>query len=297
MKNWIRSQFRKKTRVYIMPTKMGGYLIGLIFLMFLLSIGYDNNLLLIFTLFLFSFNVLWLIQSHFHLHHLKLRNIILQNGHTDESLSFKLFWNSSPKAPVNWNICLETKDNAINAKVLEQNEHFFQGELKLPKRGLWNWSYLKVSSILPFGLYRVWSFIPLNYQSYSYPALKKDFSRPEIQLGSVGESVPQHKAGNEDVWNLSNYEGGESRKISWKHYARSGELLIKEGEAYEDPSLRITLNIPEAQKEEYLSDVASQMVYCWQKGIPFLFEAPKNTLGPNKNQEHLIQCLKVLTLC
>ena len=72
MKQWIINQSKKKARIYIMPTRMGGYLNGLIFLMFLLSVGYSNNLLLIFTLFLFGLNLICCIHTHYHLNALKI---------------------------------------------------------------------------------------------------------------------------------------------------------------------------------------------------------------------------------
>ncbi len=174
MKSWIRKQFRKKTRVYIMPTKMGGYLIGLIFLMFLLAIGYDNNLLLIFTLFLFSMNLLWLIQSHFHLHHLKLQHISLANGHAQAELPLKVFWGKSPKGPYNWNLILERSSQSVKPEIFDQTDKLAIGQIKIPKRGIWNWTYLKVSTELPFGLYRLWCFYPVHFETVAYPSLLPD---------------------------------------------------------------------------------------------------------------------------
>jgi uncharacterized protein (DUF58 family) len=297
MKNWIKIQFRKKTRVYIFPTKMGGYLLGLIFLLFLLSIGYNNNLLLIFTLFLFSFNLLWLVQTHFHLHNLKLKSVILGDGHANEGIPLKVLWSKSPKGPVNWKVILESKDEQVHSTLYEQNEESSLGECKLPKRGVMNWCHLKVVSSNPFGLYNVWCFYPLKLTTYVYPSILKDYGLPEIKNDNAGETIPMMKAGHEDIWNLAPYQGEESRKISWKHYARSGELLIKEGEEFSDPVLFIKLNIPEKTKEHYLSELASQMVYCQRKGIPFIFESALGTLGPANNQDHLNDCLKVLSLC
>ena len=104
---WILRQIKKKSRIYIIPTRMGGYLNGLIFLMFLLSVGYNNNLLLIFTLFLFGLNLIWLIQSHFHMHKLKLDAVHLEDGHALESVSVRVCWKNSPLPPLLWELSLE----------------------------------------------------------------------------------------------------------------------------------------------------------------------------------------------
>lgn len=96
MKTWFKQQLRKRTRVYILPTRMGGYLNGLIFLMILLSIGYSNNLLLIFTLVLFSFNLIWIIQTHFNLNQLRLARMKIADGYADSKTQLTLSWKKLP---------------------------------------------------------------------------------------------------------------------------------------------------------------------------------------------------------
>jgi uncharacterized protein (DUF58 family) len=280
-----------------MPTKMGGYLIGLIFLMFLMAIGYDNNLLLIFTLFLFSINLLWLVQSHFHLYHLKLQNLSLPDGHASSLLPLKVIWDKSPKGPYNWNLTLEKSRETVKPELYEQTERFALGELKIPTRGIWKWTHLKVSTELPFGLYRIWCFYPVQFETVAYPALLNDVVLNDLANNNFGESIAMGRAGREDIWNLAPYQGDESRKISWKHYARSGDLLIKEGEEYSKQFFHIRFEFPKTNPETYLSLLATQMVDCHRRGIPFLFEGPHGKLGPAQHSDHLHQCLKVLSLC
>src|SRR5215212_6754965 len=106
IKAWLEKQFQKQERIYILPTRMGGYLNGLIFLMFLLSVGYNNNLLLIFTLFLFGLNLIWVIQTHFHLHALKIETLIIDEGHAGEALHVKALWKKAPEVPHQWRMAL-----------------------------------------------------------------------------------------------------------------------------------------------------------------------------------------------
>jgi uncharacterized protein (DUF58 family) len=242
-------------------------------------------------------NLLWLVQSHFHLHHLKFRNLLLPHGHAKAGLPLKVFWESSPKGPYDWNLSVEGSDEGISASLFEQTEKVAVGELSVPLRGVWKWKYLKVSTHLPFGLYRIWCFYPMNLETVVYPALLNDVALKEMAQNPSGESMAMGRAGKEDIWNLSPYQGEESRKISWKHYARSGELLIKEGEEYSEQFFHIKLEMPLSDVETYLSLVATQMVECHRRGIPFLFEGPEGKLGPAQHADHLHQCLKVLSLC
>jgi uncharacterized protein (DUF58 family) len=300
MKKWIRRQFRKKVRVYIFPTRMGGYFNGLIFLMFLLSVGYANNLLLIFTLFLLSFNLIWLVQTHFHLHALKFDSLSLKNGHVGETLPVCIRWRSSPQRPFQWAIDLEGNREVVTLSTLEEEAHQSVGEIILAQRGRQSWQYLKVETILPFGLYRSWIYFPLVETTFAYPALLKTTG-----LGHIGEThlegqVPQERKGTEDIRELSPYRGEESRKISWKHFARSGDLYVKEGTEWNDRHLYLKIEPPsEAEaKENYLKVMATRMVEAYRQQVPFTFEIDGSVKrGPSAQEKYLHECLKDLGLC
>lgn len=292
MKNWIRKQFRKKSRVYILPTPMGGYLNGLIFLMFLLSIGYSNNLLLIFTIFLLGFNLLWLIQTHFHLHRLRPDQVSIFTGHAQASLNVNIFWKATPRGPWNWEMEFESDQGNFSFNRIRDDKNKSVGEITPKKRGNYQWQYLKVKTTNPFGLYQVWIYFPLSLNTLVYPALLQSVDLTLSGKDFDGDMI-QDKIGNDDFRGLGNYLNDESRKISWKHYARSGELYIKEGEEKKAPILEMELKVPvdSLTKERYLSYLTTQMVECHRRDIPFLLKVNGAQSGK------LNECLKVLTLC
>lgn len=294
----IRRLFRRKVRVYIMPTRMGGYFNGLIFLLFLLATGYSNNLLLIFTICLFALNLLWLIQTHFHLHKLKLESVRVQDGHAADSIPVTVRWKNIPTGPWDWQLKLEDADHDFVLQRLVAQEMKQENTFSMDKRGMYDWKYLRVQTERPFGLYRAWIFFPVNAFSFVYPKILKN---AQFNLnGKVAEGeIPQDVKGSEGFRGLATYHGGESRKISWKHYARTGELFEKEGEELRIPSLDLVLNLPEdgVLKENYLSAIATQMVECQKKQIPFSLKSSKVTLAAGNHLSHLHDCLKVLAQC
>lgn len=300
MKSWIGRQFRKKVRVYIMPTKMGGYLNGLIFLMFLLSVGYANNLLLIFTLFLFGFNLIWLVQTHFHMHALKFEQLQIDNGHAGFGIAASIFWLKSPQKPFKWNLQLESAHESYQLKPISETSEVITAEVNLSERGQKVWKFLRVASSLPFGLYHTWIYFPLNNShSYVYPKILANYKMPDFNQTHLDGQIPKERKGSEDIRDLAPYQGEESRRISWKHYAKSGELLIKEGTEWNNFHLNIKLKLPVDQKnkESYLSELATQMIYCHRNQIPFTFEWEGKKLGPSLELSHLHECLKELSIC
>lgn len=277
----------RKTRVYIFPTKMGGYLNGLIFLMFLLSIGYSNNLLLIFTLFLFGLNLIWLVQTHFYMNAFKLDSIQILPGHAEEYLMLTLRWQNSPEQfqPLDLTL-LGDKDQCI-----------FQDRIKISQRGLYHWSKLKLSSGRPFGLYTAWKYIPIDTNVIVYPKKARSFPAIKTHIVNLSGNDMTPRRGPHDVENLGPYQGEEYRRISWKHYARSGELVVKEGQEEARSEVRFMLNSNQTTDEEILAVITSQILYCHQNGVPFSLELPTRLLKTSLGATHLKQCLEVLALC
>ena len=295
---WILNQFKKRQRIYIKPTKMGGYLNGLIFLLFLLAIGYSNNLLLIFTLFLFGFNLIWLIQTHFHLHTLKLSTVSINDGHAGSPIMVDVRWKNAPEEPHDWKIGIETDDgDSYPVRHFHNETLASKGEIFLPKRGLWKFGHVCVRTEMPFGLYHVWVYFKSDVSTFVYPPLLKNLPPMEMHMNFPdGEASGQLK-GPHDVWNLAQYQGEEARKISWKHYAKSGELVIKEGEELTKSFVHFRLFKDISHKEYVLSKMATQMVYCGRTQTPFILETPEKTTGAGVNEKHLSDCLRELAVC
>lgn len=294
---WVIKQSKKKARIYIMPTRMGGYLNGLIFLMFLLSVGYNNNLLLIFTLVLFGLNLIWVIQSHFHLQSLKLDNIQLMDGHALDAVQCSVQWKKAPELPHRWEIDLVSDEKIIRLVSFDETLSESRGSVVFATRGVFDFEHLRVKTEMPFGLYRAWVYFPYHVRGHSYPTLLQEV--PELEAlpsNKEGESEVM-RPGPHDIWNLSPYSGQEARKINWKHYARSGELVVKEGQELTDSVVHFRLNSLDQNKEFVLSQVATQMVHCSRTGTAFGLETPQKRFGIGHDQKHLKACLRELAAC
>jgi uncharacterized protein (DUF58 family) len=289
---WILKQFKKKSRIYIMPTKMGGYLNGLIFLMFLLSVGYSNNLLLIFTLFLFGLNLIWVIQTHFHLLALKVESVLIQDNFAREKTFVDLHWKKSPRGPYQWQLSLESKDESYAVESVTDSENHSVGQIIFSKRGVYKFPHLKVKTAMPFGLYQAWAYYPITAEAYVYPERLKHAPAVNFNASFDEGDIPSLKVGPHDIWNLGPYQGGESRKINWKHYARSGELVVKEGEELTKSEVLFKLLSLGENKEYILSEMATQMVLCARQETFFSLETPHK-----KRVSGLSACLRELTQC
>lgn len=293
----MRNILKRKARIYILPTRMGGYLNGLIFLLFLLSVGYSNNLLLIFTLFLFGLNLIWVIQTHFYLHRLKLQSVHVTDGHAGESLNVAVFWKTTPPGKLDWNLSLHNKSVSI-IKSFDHNQVRSLGSIEIPERGVHEFKHLKIQTELPFGLYNVWIYLPIKATVYVYPAKLKQHEEVQFYPSDKDGENSGLRKGPHDFYNLNPYQGEESRRISWKHYARSGDLLVKEGEDLTQSQVEFSvINLDSGSKEFILSKIATQMVWCSKQAIPFNLKSETKILPFGNSEKHLQDSLKELSQC
>lgn len=289
---------RTRTRVYIFPTRMGGYLLGLIGLMFLLSIGYSNNLLLIFTIAMFGLNLIWLVNSHFHLARLSPGQVFVEDGHVGSIQTVSFRWKKWPRGNLHFNLKLIGEEYQSEVKIISTEEGRSVGEIKLPSRGLYSWTHLLVKTDRPFGLYQTWIYFKIEVSAHAYPTLLKDLPLPSPEITEREGTLSGERKGDEGLRGLAQYQGEGSKRISWKHYAKSGELFVKEGEEVKTHLMRIMLNLPQekTRREAELSRIATLMVYCHRQEIPFLFTG-KTQKGPGTHLELLKDCLRELSVC
>lgn len=290
---WIKRQFKKRPRIYIFPTRMGGYFNGLIFIMFLLSVGYNNNLLLIFTLILFALNLMWVIQTHFYLNSLKLESLSIEDGHAGEETTVNLRWKKLPEGSHQWKLQLQNDVIELDLGPLDDST----ARVVLPARGLWKFQHLYVRTDRPFGIYRVWVYFPIEVRTHAYPSKVKDPPALRILESQIEGESSTMKKGPHDVWNLGPYEEAESRKISWKHYARTGELVVKEGEELRKSEVLFRFKDSYPEKEKILSEIATQMVMCLKADTSFALETSHNRITSGFGEKHLHLCLRTLALC
>jgi uncharacterized protein (DUF58 family) len=294
MRKLLRSILRRTSRVYILPTRMGGYLNGLIFLLFLLSVGYNNNLLLIFTLVLFGLNLIWVMQTHYFLRSLKTGELHIEEGHAGQGQLVRLKWASHPRTAGDWELRLEGSEGEVELRVLETQASEVTAEIILPTRGERRWQYLKVATDLPFGLYAVWIYFKVDVASLTWPALLREVALPHPEEHPEEGDWERGARSPEGSGSLGRYDGEFSRRISWKHYARTGELLVREGEAPMAPVLHFRLR--DHRTEAQLSMLATQLVLCQQQRHFFRLDSSR-TLGPDTGERHLRECLRELSLC
>lgn len=282
-----------KLPIFIWPTKMGGYLLGLIFLVYILAIGYANNLLLIFCVILLSLSFLWFITTLRQVLSIRPYLVQIRSHHAGIEIDISLELNNKNEGIDEFKLdFIRDQLEVSKSHTLTITDKSLQAKLPSLKRGHYQWKSLILKSSAPFGLFQISRRIPIQIESFVYPALVKNFQLKTQEVQGVGSEI-MTGLGNGDFFGLNSNEFEEARKISWKHYAQTGQVFIKEYENNRMSKITIELNLPgkENLKEDYLSRIASELTEAQRQGIPFEFR------HHNFKTTQLLEALKELARC
>ena len=140
-------------------------------------------------------------------------------------------------------------------------------------------------------------YLPFKVSFLVYPARLQNVPLKISEISSIEGESSTGRRGSQDIHQLSSYQGDESRKLSWKHYARTGELLIKEGEELIASEIHFQVSQDEGDKELHLSIMATQMINCERTQTAFSLETGQGRVNTGSGSYHLKQCLSELARC
>jgi len=292
------NKFGVKKGIYFLPTAMGYYLNGLIFLLILLSVGYGNNLLLIFTLLLFCFNLLWLIQTYLFHKVAEVENLHMEDSFAGSESEFKIHWKNELRVK-NLKLFLFCDKGMIKLNVIDYLNGAHRGDFIIPVRGRWVWKKLAISSSAPFGLYQTYKFLPISGESIAYPKRMREVTLP-VLFDSMALGLRKNdRRGEDELKDFSKYAGEEFKKISWKIFAKSQELFVHQMDSSigEEARFNWPKDYQNLEKEAGLSLILSQILLSFEQGLVIELSINDKHFAISHNPHTLKMCLREISLC
>jgi uncharacterized protein (DUF58 family) len=294
-KNFIKRQFRKKSRVYIMPTSMGWYLIGLILLIFLLGVGYSNNLLLGLGLFLSSLALFWLIEAHFWMDNFKFEGIHLSDAEANTPMLVKLlgthpqqkFFLEKLKAE------LEVSENEV-LKIEESKETM---HTLVSKRGSYQAEFIRLGSEGFLGLFVSWRFFKINETFWVYPS-KQYIPTTSYSRDSQSENnITLVRTSGRD-YHRQYVPGDDAKRIDWKRLAKNDDLFVFVGEENRGiDEIIIQINKHSPSLEIDLSQASYLISTLFQENRPWSLSINGETEGPECSESFAVKSQRRLAEC
>lgn len=287
-----------KEGIYILPTQMGNYFNGLILLLILLAGGYGNNLLLIFSLILFSLNFIWIIQSYLFIKKNKLDTISFQDAFAEANTVFDVVWSEERKS-FESKIFLNTNHGIHEIHINQDQGYKSKGVHVFDKRGHYRWNKLFFTSTLPFGLYKCFKVQKNAGEVFVGPRIQKKFILSYPNLAKKEGNDSDKILGNDEFKDYAIYAGEGLNRIDWKIFSRRNEIYIKNREVSKGRFYK--RNWPKDylsfDKETGLSLLMSELKFHFENGNHVEVILNEKKFSIDSNLAIYKSCKKEITLC
>jgi uncharacterized protein (DUF58 family) len=170
--------------------------------------------------------------------------------------------------------------------------------LKTATRGIVRPGPLTVSSVYPFGLFRLQTRIPVPLTCLVYPA-PADGPAIEKHGGGLQDGTAAGRdAGPDDFQGLSVYLPGQDiGRIYWKALSRGQGVFVKHFTAGAGGDLMLDFDaIPSPDTEYKLSRLCRMVVSADRRNIAYGLKLPDRLMPPAQGPGHRHHCLKNLAL-
>ncbi|MDB5764147.1 MAG: hypothetical protein JWQ21_3142 [Herminiimonas sp.] len=170
------------------------------------------------------------------------------------------------------------------------------------KRGWLAAPLVRLQTRFPLGLLRAWSYWQPDAKALVYPCPEED--SPPLPLASEPTEDGQGRAGHDDFAGIRAYQAGDSMKrLAWRQIARlgiesGGTLVTKHFEGGATSELQIDFSaLPRSMDVEMkLSRMTRWVIEAEARGLPYGFRLGDIAFAASIGPAHQLACLHALAL-
>lgn len=287
------AQLLDKRRIYILPTRACLGFVGLLLILILLAINYENNLIYGLTFLLISVLLISMIHTHNNLRGLRVEARGSELVSAGDKTRYRLYLRAPEHPVVALRLGYPGGDEYYLTLAAGEDQIL---ELSAAEgvRGLHRAGILHLSSGYPMGLFRAWSYADLDQTSWIYP---------KAEAGGVLPSSPVHTdqgrllgEGVQEFSGLSEYHPGMPLgRAAWATLARGLPLQVKEFTDLEGDSLWLSWSFwPELSVESRLSRLCYWVLRFEHESQAYGLEMPERSLEVGYGAAHQHSALELL---
>lgn len=283
-------------RIFILPSKQGLGFVGLIVILLLIALVYNNNLIYMLGFLLGSVFFITILHSFKSLSGLVLSTGRHKNVFAGQAAEFTVVIDN-PTTTDRFNLQIKLEQSKA-FDLPAHSKHRVKLYSQTHRRGRHNAGTVTVFSFFPLGLFRTWSPVHFDLEVLVYPKpsnIERPFPENPDATGEQGTQLH----GNDDFYGVKSYQPGDAIKhIYWKAYAKGQGVFSKQYDGGKS-SEQIWLSYeqcPGRDVEERLSQLCQWLIDAEQAGICYGFELLTLQLPPSNGSRHFHQCLQALAL-
>jgi len=293
-------------RVYVFPTRQGFGLAGLLVVILLGAINYDNALAFLLCFLLGGLFLVAMLHTYHNLAGLRLAGVRVEPVFAGQSAVFNLQFDSLPQRP-RFALALARqpparawwrrgpRSTATEVALLTPSVAV---PLAVPttRRGVLALGRVSVESTFPLGFVRAWAYFRPGTEVLVYPT-PIDLRPLPLTAAATGEQRVGSACGVEDFAGLRPYRAGDPlRAVAWRALARHDEMLVKQfrGGGAVAVVLRWSDLPPNLDPEARLSQLTQWVLEAERAGLRYALELPGERQPAGSGYGHRLQCLRAL---
>ena len=286
-----------QSNIFIFPTRLGFTFGGLLVILILGAINYQNSLVYGTAFLLGSMFVVTILYTFRNLSGLSLEIAETESGFVGENVEFGVRV-KRPKGHGREGIQIGWPQGLTQwVEIFEQEASVVKLFVDAQQRGWYNPGRLLVETYYPLGLLRAWTWVDLNTRVLVFP--KPIFSEEKfVQHNRHREDgVLVDPLGSDDFVDIKEYVAGDPIKnILWRSYAKNDSLVVKRYASYVEPRLWLDFESVPGSVEEKLSRLTGYALQAFRAEREFGLRLPGSQIAPGIGRSHLQQVLRELAL-
>jgi uncharacterized protein (DUF58 family) len=278
-------------RIYILPTRAGWGFAFLLFCMFVAALNYGNSTALFLTFWLAGFALVGLHRCHRNLLGIALEGATALPAFAGDAGRLELTLENP--APL-MRLRIEADLPGVAPSVTDiAARGAARLSLAVPTkvRGRLLIDGLRLTTALPFGLFRAWTWVIV------YPRARGLLPLPTVAGVTPGAKMRGGLGGDEWLGLRAFRDGDSPHQVAWKAYARGAPLLVKEYCAAASPERYFDFErMPNLDSERRLEQLAAWIVDAENRGERYALTLPGSKVALDRGAEHRHRCLRALAL-
>jgi uncharacterized protein (DUF58 family) len=288
----------KHSRIYILPTRRGIAVFGMVAVMLLTSLNYALSLGFAVTFLLAGLAAAALLHTYRNLAGIELAPLAAGETFAGGTLPFTLAITGSVTS--RHSISIAAGGSApVTVDILPDAASPVTLDVPAPKRGRVALGRVTLSSDFPVGLWRAWAYIHFPLSGIVFPAPEAD--APPLPAGQDGdEAHAESREGDADLAGLRSYQPGDPlQRVAWKAVARGAGWHTKqfEGGGNRGPAELAWNRLPLAlDPDARIARLSAWVLAAERVARPFALHLPGVSLPAGQGREHRRNALTALAM-
>lgn len=284
--------------IYIIPSRSGVVFLLMLLVMLILAINFQNNLIFAVTFLLGSLFIVTILHTYANLSGLTIQFVRGHNCFLGEQVAFDLLLTAREGRQYESLQLRLRGERGCSADLLDNNTLNLTLYQTTARRGVCQADPLLIETYYPLGLFRAWTWVPVDLAVYVYPRPVAGGELTDLSMVGSGDqaSIHQGERLGEEFAGLETFQLGMSlKRVAWKNYARGQGMHAKQYVELSDKRRWLSWQLwPSLTPEARLSRLAWWVLQLQRTGDEYGLILPNCRIDPDRGESHRVRVLEAL---